>query len=119
MTTQTYQEASQWFLAQARAELTAGDLMQASEKGWGAAAQMLKAIAEQRGWEHGRHRHLSRVASRVRAETGDRDVFRWFQAAESLHGNFYEDQLSAEDVAESLNDVQALQDRLATLLQQA
>ena len=119
MTTQTYQQASQRSLAQARAELTAGDLMQASEKGWGAAAQMLKAIAEQRGWEHGRHRHLSRVASRVRAETGDRDVFRWFQVAESLRGNFYEDQLSAEDVAESLNDVQALQDRLATLLQQA
>ena len=119
MTTQAYQQASQRFLAQARAELTAGDLTQASEKGWGAAAQMLKAVAEQRGWEHGRHRQLSRVASRVRAETGDRDVFRWFQVAESLHGNFYEDQLSAEDVAESLADVQALLDRLATLLQQA
>ena len=38
------------------------------EKGWGAAALMLKAVAEQRGWEHGKHRHLSRVASRLRAE---------------------------------------------------
>ena len=52
MTTQTYQQASQRFLAQAKEELAAGDLQQASEKGWGAAAQMLKAIAEQRGWEH-------------------------------------------------------------------
>ncbi len=116
MTTPRYQQASRRFLVQARAELTAGDLMQASEKGWGAAAQMLKAVAEERGWEHGRHRHLSRVASRVRSETGDRDVYRWFQVAESLHGNFYEDQMSAEDIAESLNDVQALLDRLATLL---
>ena len=35
MTTQTYQQASQRFLAQAKQELAAGDLPQASEKGWG------------------------------------------------------------------------------------
>ena len=33
MTTQTYQQASQRFLTQAKAELAAGDLQQASEKG--------------------------------------------------------------------------------------
>ena len=49
MTTQTYQQASQRFLAQAKQELANGDLPQASEKGWGATAQILKAIAEQRG----------------------------------------------------------------------
>ena len=46
MTTQKYQQSSQQFLTQARSELTAGDLQQASEKGWGAATQMLKAIAQ-------------------------------------------------------------------------
>ena len=46
MTTQTYQQASQQFLAQANQELAAGDLPQASEKGWGAVAQMIKDIAE-------------------------------------------------------------------------
>ena len=101
MTTQTYQQASQRFLAQAKEELAAGDLQQASEKGWGAAAQMLKAIAEQRSWEHGKHRHLSRAASRLRAETGDRDVYRFFSVANDLHGNFYENEMSAEDIAES------------------
>ena len=111
-----YQQASEHFLAQARREWAVGDLPQASEKGWGATAQMLKAIAEERGWDHGKHRHLSRVASRLRAELGDRDLFRWYQVAESLHGNFYEDQLSAEDIAESLDDVQALLARLTTLL---
>ena len=49
MATQTYQQASQRFLAQAKQELAAGDLPQASEKGWGATAQILKAVAEQRG----------------------------------------------------------------------
>ena len=49
MTTQQYQQASEHFLAQARRELADGDLAQASEKGWGAATQLLKAIAVQRG----------------------------------------------------------------------
>ena len=52
MTTQAYQQASQRFLDQAKQELAAGDLPQSSEKGWGATAQILKAVAEQRGWEH-------------------------------------------------------------------
>ena len=82
MTTQSYREASCHLLAQARIELAAGDVRQASEKGWGAAAQILKAVAEQRGWDHGKHRHLSRVASRLRAETGDRDVFRLYMVAD-------------------------------------
>ena len=38
-------EDSRTLLAQARAELTQHDVRQASEKGWGAAAQMLKAVA--------------------------------------------------------------------------
>ena len=102
MTTQSYREASRHLLAQARIELAAGDVRQALEKGWGAAAQILKAVAEQRGWDHGKHRHLSRVASRLRAELGDRDVFRLYMVADSLHGNFYEDELQPEDVAEAL-----------------
>ena len=69
---------------------------------------MLKAIAEQRGgdWELSRHRHFSRAASRLRSELGNRDVTRLFNVAESLHGNFYEDQLQPADIAESLDDVE-------------
>ena len=116
MTTQTYREASRHVLAQARIELAAGDVRQASEKGWGAAAQILKAVAEQRGWDHGKHRHLSRVASRLRAELGDRDVFRLYMVADSLHGNLYEDELQPEDVAEALDDVEAFLDKLEPLV---
>ena len=82
MTTQQYLQASERFLAQARRELADDDLAQASEKGWGAAAQMLKAIAEQRGWEHSRHRHYHRTASRLRAETGDGDIRRLLQLSQ-------------------------------------
>ncbi len=118
MTTQQYQEASEHFMAQARRELTAGDLAQAPEKGWGAATQMLKAIAEQRGWEHNRHRHYHRTASRLRAETGDGDIRRFFAVASDLHENFYENDMDAVLVAESLDDVEALLDKIRPLLAQ-
>ena len=49
MATQKYQQQSRHLLTQALRELDQGDLVQASEKGWGAAAQMVKAVAEQRG----------------------------------------------------------------------
>ena len=50
MATQKYNTASRQLLAQARAELDQGDIRQASEKGWGAAAQMVKTVAQARGW---------------------------------------------------------------------
>ena len=119
MTPQQYLQASERFLAQARRELADHDLAQASEKGWGAATQMLKAIAEQRGWEHSRHRHYHRTASRLRAETGDGDIRRFFNSASELHENFYENDMEADLVAESLDDVAALLDKLRPLLAQA
>ena len=118
MTTQRYQQASEHFLAQARQELAVGDLPQASEKGWGATAQILKAIAEQRGWEYDRHRHYLRIASRLRAETGDGDIRRLFASASLLHENFYENEMETADVADGLDDVEALIDKLIPLLSQ-
>ncbi len=115
MATEKCHDDSRALLAQARYELAEGDVRQASEKGWGAVALMLKAIAEQRDWEHGKHRQLSRVASRLRSETGNRDVFRYFQVADSLHGNFYEDIMPARDIAEALDDVEQLLDLLEPL----
>ena len=117
MTTEKYRNDSRRLLADARIELEMGDLHQASEKGWGAAALMLKAIAERREWDHERHRHFAGAASRLRSEMGNRDVVRFFNVAESLHGNFYEDQMAAGDIAEGLDDVERLLDLLEPLAQ--
>ena len=116
MTSQHYTQASERFLMQARQELSAGDTAQASEKAWGATAQILKAIAEQRGWEHSRHRHLHQIASRLRAETGDGDIRRLFDAASALHENFYEDDTPPDQVAERLDDVEVRLDKLLPML---
>ena len=118
MTTQQYQQASEHFLAQARQELAVGDLPQASEKGWGATAQILKAVAEQRGWEHSRHRHHLVTVSRLRSATGDGDIRRLFRDASDLHENFYENTMQAFEVAESLDDVEGLLCKLLPLLDQ-
>ena len=107
-TTTDYRDSSRAMMAQSRDELARGDLQQAYEKGWGAAAQMMRAIAESGGWEHGLHRHLHQIASRLRAEVGDRDIYRLFNTASALHENFYENQLTAHDIAEALEDVEGL-----------
>ena len=117
MATQKYRNDSRGLMVQARAELAQGDLRQASEKGWGAAALMLKAIAEAREWDHDRHRHFAIAAGRLRSEMGNGNIVRFFQVAESLHGNFYEDQWTSEDIAQSLDDVDRLLDLLEPLAQ--
>ena len=47
------------FLQKGQDYLSAGDLYQASEKGWGAAAHMAKAVAVAKGWEYRNHRDLN------------------------------------------------------------
>ena len=117
MTTSTdYRASSRAMMAQSREELVRADLQQASEKGWGAAAQMMKAVAESRGWEHGRHRHLHQIASRLRAEVGDRDIYRLFNTASALHENFHENQMTARDIAEALEDVEGLLEKLEHIM---
>ena len=116
MTTQTYQAAGWQLLAQARAELAAGDARQASEKGWGAAAQLVKAIAEQRGWQHGDHRQLFAAVRQVRNETANEDIRSLFNTASALHTNFYEDWKDSQTVAEDLDDVEQLLNLLEPLL---
>ena len=104
-------------MAQAREELANDDIAQASEKAWGAASQMLKAIAQQRGWPHKSHRYLYDVIRRLRRETGDPELTRLFNQATGLHSNFYENLYEAEDLEDLLPEIELLVDRLEELLE--
>lgn len=115
MVAQTYLAASRHLLAQAREELTRSDVRQASEKGWGAAAQIVKSVAENRGWEHRSHAALFNAVSLLVSETGDADIRRLFHVASALHVNFYEDWDNAENVASGLDDVERLLGKLELL----
>ncbi len=103
-----YRELSADYMRKARAHLAEGDLTQASEKGWGAAAVLVKPIAEQRGWRHDGHRQLWQALQRLATETGDEQMRRQFGLASSLHMNYYEAWLDTETVAEYLNEVERL-----------
>ena len=109
---QAYRAASKELLAQAIQELSQGDVRQASEKGWGAAAQIVKATAEDRGWQHTNHYLLSEAVQRMATEMGDDTILSLFLSANALHTNFYEDWLSKDVVEVGLRDVQLLLDKL-------
>ena len=111
-----YNDLSGEYLRKARAHLAEGDLTQASEKGWGAAAVAVKAVAEARGLDHTGHRELWRVVRLVVRETGDRDIRVAFATAESLHINFYEAWLEREDVEDYLGHVERLVSKLDALV---
>ncbi len=114
--TLTYQEASWQLLAQAFEELAEGDSRQASEKGWGAAAQIIKAVASSRGWNHNSHASLYKVIDRLVNETGDDGIYDKFSTANALHQNFYENWGKADYVARGLVQVRDLILRLEPLL---
>ena len=102
-------------LAKAFEELCKGDPRQASEKGWGAAAQMVKGVAVQRGWDHNGHAYLFQVISRLTEETEDSRLATHFHVANSLHTNFYETWLPEEMVRSGLDNVGELVEKLGQL----
>ena len=110
-----YRDMSAEYLDHARALLAEGDLKQASEKAWGAAAVMVKAAAEERGWRHEGHRELWWALERLADESNDGEMRRQFGLAGALHTNYYEDWLSAQMVEEYLSEVQRLISRLDDL----
>ena len=112
----TYREQSRAFLEKAYAELEEGDLHQASEKGWGAAAQILMAVAEERGWEHRSHRLLFGVAGTLASETHSGVLRHGFSAANILHTNFYEGWLDRDSVEAYLDEVRVFVTEAETLL---
>ena len=103
-------------LAQAYEEFAKGDFVQASEKGWGATAQIVKAIAQERGWSHNSHRDLYQVVNALRHETGDAELATLFRAGSTLHVNFYENAYTGETVEDHLRDIERFVERAEGLL---
>ncbi len=99
-----YAEMSQRYILQADEEFEKGDLGQASNKAWGAAALALKAIAERRGWNHSRHGLLYDISGQMADELGRPDLRRLFRSANAMHQNYYEDWMAADEVRDGIND---------------
>jgi hypothetical protein len=104
-----HRDASRVLLANAQIELDRGDLLQASEKAWGALAHYVKSVVEARGWENQSHSAVMRIAQALAsvAQAPGRQRER-LRSARSLHVNFYEDEQDAESVQGGINDVTKL-----------
>ncbi len=115
--TSGYADASRELMGKAYQYLAEEDLRQASEKGWGAAAQMVKAVAEERGWPHRHHRLLYEVIEDLVDATGDVELSDRFHQASRLHSNFYENWMRRRAVRRHLQFVQELLGKLEPLLE--
>ena len=101
-----YATAARELLVKAQEALAQNDPRQASEKGWGAAAQMVNAVATRRGREHQSHAALFEVVRQLMLESGDTRLQELFHAANSLHYNFYENWMRSEAVEVGLDQVE-------------
>ena len=114
-TSERYRSAAHTLYDQALVELEAGDLRQASEKFWGAAAQAMKALAERNNWRHRSHRNFHDVLEKLQDEHDHENIVRWFSGAEALHVNFYEDHSKANTIQILAHDVRLLIERLESI----
>ena len=114
-----YSQESRAFLSRANRYLAEGDLHQASEKGWGAAARMAKAVAQAHGWTYDRHDEFFKVMRQIESLSGDPRLRSLRATANELHGFFYlhETLLDARDISRGLEDVALMLDILQPLTQ--
>ena len=105
------------FLAKSRDYLAADDLHQASEKGWGAASHMAKAVAAAQGWEYTTHAHFFSVLRQVSQRTGNPYILDLRALANELHGYYYmrKRELDAGEIGRSLERMAELLELLAPL----
>ena len=104
-----HQEISKRFLEQAEEELQKGDLLQASEKAWGAFAHFVESTANEHGWPSGSQRSININAETLINQTSDpKENSARLAAMNALYANFYEDFYPEELVAHSIKAAREL-----------
>lgn len=114
-----YRQQAREFLVKSRQYLAEDDLHQASEKGWGAAAWMAKAVADAHGWDYDRHAQFNTVMYQAQDLCGDVRLDDLRGNANELHGYFYTRKvfLRADVISRGLDRMAMLLDILEPLTQ--
>jgi hypothetical protein len=110
-----YRLLSEKYLAEAREFWDKEDLVQTSEKLWGAASLAVKMAAAKRGLKLEKHGSLWSFVSELSKESGDKGIIRAFHTANALHRNFYENEMTKEAVEVALEDIEKLVAKLQSL----
>ena len=98
------------FLAKSKEYLAEGDLHQACEKAWGAAAHMMTAVAAARGWEYEMHDQFRSAVRNARQWSRDERLRTLGYSSEALHKNYYQRKifLDSEEIRADLDDVELM-----------
>lgn len=104
------------FLREAEEFLAKGDYVQASEKGWGVAAQMIKAVAAKENLELRSHASLWEYLDKLTENLQDVELRRLWWTANNLDQNFYESWMTPRDVKYAIEDVKKFAEKLKKLL---
>jgi len=107
---------SEKYMHEAEDLLARKDYAQASEKAWGAASQMVKALAAKEGKELRSHASLWEYVDEIAEKLGDIELRHLWGRANNLHQNFYESWMPPREVELSIKDVKTLLEKLRTLL---
>lgn len=111
-----YLKLNNKYLKEAEELIKRKDYVQASEKLWGAAAEIVKVLAAKRGIELKSHRELYKFVAKLGTELEDTEFVRLFSLASALHQNFYENWLPAETVVDHGEAVKELVAKLMRML---
>jgi len=95
---ENYRRLAQKYMRDAEVFIEKGDYVQASEKLWGASAEMVKLVAAKRGIQLKTHGDLWNFVTKLHTELKDPQLSRLFLQANYLHQNFYENILPKEAV---------------------
>ena len=107
-----YAAICQRLLRQAQEKLHIGDLIQASEEGWGAAAHAIKSVAEKWGWYRQGHYRLNAVVGFIAYERNREDLVTLYLHPTTMHFNYYEHELEADQVQTARNATKVFVDEL-------
>ncbi len=113
-----YQRLNGKYLNDADRLLKKGDYSQASEKLWGAAAEITKAYAEKMGRHLKRHADLFEFVEELEERRPKLGLYHLFLDANHLHSNFYEDDLRPKAVEELSKSVKAYVKKIKGLMQE-
>ena len=111
-----YKKLHEKYLEEAQKYLRKGDLVQASEKYWGAVTALLNAIGEKEGLPHYTHRDLKEISLYLTKKKKDPEYTRLFSSTETLHANYYHNFLDEETFNIHKEDAEKLIQKIKELL---
>ncbi len=109
-------QTAQDFLTKSDSYFAEGDVLQGSEKLWGAAAHAVMAVAQERGWDFGSHYAIRQVALRLADEMEDERISLGLGVAEKFHANFYHNFMEDSELDMSRPLAQRFVERILSLV---